>query len=165
MRLTRRNALIGLGTVAAGAGVIGGTGAFTSVDANRTVSISTEGDGSANVRIRVDPQDKHGDGLSDSGSNTVQLNLENLNQNATTKFDDALGVAPSTGSAGPYDVTADIVDGNGNGLDMASVSVDNGNGITTGSEAGIDVEINLRDYTTTDFPDNTNIVISVSQSN
>ena len=47
MRLTRRNALIGLGTVAAGAGVVGGSGASTSVTAERTVSINTAGDGGA----------------------------------------------------------------------------------------------------------------------
>jgi hypothetical protein len=47
MRLTRRNALIGLGTVAAGAGVIGGSGAFTSVEADRSMNVETTGDDSA----------------------------------------------------------------------------------------------------------------------
>ena len=57
MRLTRRNALIGLGTVAAGAGVIGGTGAFTSVDAERSVSVQTTGDASAALTLEQAPGD------------------------------------------------------------------------------------------------------------
>jgi len=55
MRLTRRNALIGLGTVAAGAGVIGGTGAFTSVEAERSVSVQTTGDASAALTLEQAP--------------------------------------------------------------------------------------------------------------
>ena len=165
MRLTRRNALIGLGTVAAGAGVIGGTGAFTSVDADRTVSISTTGDGSANVAITVDPNNLHGSGLSDAGNNTVSLSLDNLNQDATTVFNGALGVTPNRGNAGPYDVSASVEDGNGDSVDMLTASVSNGNSIGVGDQATVDVEINLRDYSTSDFPGNTNIVISVSQNN
>jgi len=57
MRLTRRNALIGLGTVAAGAGVIGGTGAFTSVEAERSVSVQTTGDASAALTLEQAPGD------------------------------------------------------------------------------------------------------------
>ena len=165
MRLTRRNALIGLGTVAAGAGVIGGTGAFTSVDANREVEISTTGDSSANVQLTVDPLNKHGAGLNDDSDNTVQINFDRLNQNATTDYDDALGVTPNTGSAGSYDVTASILDGSGNSVDMVSVSVDNGAGISTGTEAYVDIEINLQDYSTNDFPGDAVIEISVEQAN
>ena len=166
MRLTRRNALIGIGTVAAGAGVIGGTGAFTSVDADRTVSINTTGDGSANVAITVDPNDQHGSGLSDAddGDNIVSLSLDNLNQNATTVFDGALGITPNRGSAGSYNVSASIEDGDGNSVEMLGVTVSNGSGINVGDQATVDLTINLREYSTSDFPDNTNIIISVSQS-
>jgi hypothetical protein len=53
MGISRRNAIIGIGTLAAGAGVIGASGAFTSVEADRTISVSSTGDGSANVQIVV----------------------------------------------------------------------------------------------------------------
>ena len=165
MKLTRRNALIGLGTAAAGAGVIGGTGAFTSVEADREVEISTTGDSSANVQLTVDPLGKHGAGLNDDSDNTVQINFDSLNQNATTDYDDALGVTPNTGSAGSYDVAASIVNGNGNSVDMVSVSVDNGAGITAGTEAYVDIEINLQDNNPGDFPNNAVIEISVEQAN
>src|SRR6056297_3861221 len=39
MQLTRRNTIIGLGTVAAGAGIISGSGAFDSVEANRSFEV------------------------------------------------------------------------------------------------------------------------------
>lgn len=169
MKLTRRNALIGLGTAAAGAGVVGGTGAFTSVEADRDVTISTTGDSGANVQIDVDPENKHGNGLSgdvsDGDGGTVQLNMENLNKNATTDYDDALGVTPNAGSAGPYDVSASILDGsNGNDVAMATATVDNGSSVGIGSTAYVDVKINLQDYSTGDFSSDTVIEISVDQA-
>ncbi|MFC7042746.1 hypothetical protein [Halonotius sp. GCM10025705] len=98
MRLTRRNALIGLGTVAAGAGVIGGTGAFTSVDADREISIESTSDADANVQIVVDRLDKH-DSLTDTGGDAVSLSFDGLNPNSTTSYDDALTITPREATA------------------------------------------------------------------
>jgi hypothetical protein len=109
MQLTRRNALIGMGTVAAGAGVIGGTGAFTSVEADRTVSVQTAGDGDA--ALVLEQAELDGSVTSNASeyvqetSGTVQINLDGtqgnssdanaagLNQNAKTRFDNLVGVA------------------------------------------------------------------------
>ena len=95
MRLTRRNALIGLGTVAAGAGVIGGSGAFTSVEAERTVNVSTEGDASAALSLAAAGTDNSDDYVT-TPNNQIQLNLSGtqggsadssgLNQDAITKI-------------------------------------------------------------------------------
>ena len=54
MAMNRRNVLIGLGTVAAGGGAALGTGAFSSVEADRTVTVETVGDDSAFVGISPD---------------------------------------------------------------------------------------------------------------
>ena len=159
MRLTRRNALIGLGTVAAGAGVIGGTGAFTSVDADREVTISSETDGSANVQIVVNEVQ----GLSDTGGDTVSLSFESLNQNAVTDFDGALSITPQ-GSNGPYDVTATMEDGSGNNVSWVTTTVSNGTGINGGSTASVNIEIDLTSNEASDFPSNAVIAISVSQA-
>jgi hypothetical protein len=78
MRLTRRNALIGLGTVAAGAGVVGGSGAFTSVEANRSVSVTTAGDTGA--ALAISPADD-GDGNATSNAS------EYTNANDADSFD------------------------------------------------------------------------------
>jgi hypothetical protein len=160
MKLTRRNALIGLGTVAAGAGVVGGTGAFTSVDANREISISSETDGSANVQIVVSEVQ----GLSDTGGDTVSLSFESLNQNAVTDFDGALTITPQ-GNNGPYDVTASLVDGNGDNISWVTTTVNGANSVTGGTSVDVDIEIDLTNNQASDFPTDAVIAISVSQSN
>ena len=107
MQLTRRNALIGMGTVAAGAGVIGGTGAFTSVEANRTVSVQTAGDSDAALVLEQatidDSVTSNASEYVEETSGTVEINLDGtqdnssanaagINQNAITTFDNLVGV-------------------------------------------------------------------------
>jgi len=109
MRLTRRNALIGLGTVAAGAGVVGGSGAFTSVTAERTVSVETAGDASAALALvpavkstpvsSADntPNADYVSGGGSSGTTTINLDGSNtgtspINKNANTVFEDLVTV-------------------------------------------------------------------------
>ena len=101
MRLTRRNALIGLGTVAAGAGVVGGSGAFTQVEAERTVNISTAGDGSAALTLEGTGSPNANEYVSTSGSSTIQLDLNGtssgngssgLNKNAKTTIDNLVKI-------------------------------------------------------------------------
>lgn len=99
MRLTRRNALIGLGTVAAGAGVVGGSGAFTSVTAERTVSVETAGDGSAALQL-TDPGGENDEYVTQPSDGTVGINLDGsntdtaaLNQNAVTRLENLVQVA------------------------------------------------------------------------
>ena len=102
MRLTRRNALIGLGTVAAGAGVIGGTGAFTSVTAERTVNVQTTGDGSAALSLAPTGSDNANEYVTAPDDGTIQLDLDGtsddsvsssgLNQNARTKINNLVKI-------------------------------------------------------------------------
>ena len=106
MRLTRRNALIGLGTVAAGAGVIGGSGAFTSVEADRSMSVETTGDDSAALGL-IPAGSNDGDGTPtpnasdyvDDGGDTIEIDLSatdngasGLNQNAKTILENLVTV-------------------------------------------------------------------------
>ena len=99
MRLTRRNALIGLGTVAAGAGVVGGSGAFTQVEAERTVNISTAGDGSAALTLEGTGS-SHANEYVSTSSGTIQLDLDGtssgstsgLNKNAKTTIDNLVKI-------------------------------------------------------------------------
>ena len=109
MRLTRRNALIGLGTVAAGAGVIGGTGAFTSVEADRSVSVSTTGDSGAALQIAPSTEDNtdittgtitqnaaeytNANGPNSLTGDTFSFTLDSLNINATTRIEQLFVVA------------------------------------------------------------------------
>jgi hypothetical protein len=52
---SRRDTLIGIAALAAGAGVVAGTGAFDTVEANRGVALSTAGDEGA--LLAIDPDD------------------------------------------------------------------------------------------------------------
>jgi len=93
-----------MGTVAAGAGVIGGTGAFTSVEAERQVSVETAGDANAALAILpvADPDDSDEIGAnSDEYTNADNLDAE-------------------------YDTLAIQVDGNssGNGINNGGLNID-----------------------------------------
>ena len=94
MRLTRRNALIGLGTAAAGAGVIGGTGAFTSVEADRSVSVQTSGDSGAGLGLSA--EGSYDDYVNVTDDGIVELTFDNvsgLNKQAETTVDPLITVA------------------------------------------------------------------------
>jgi len=94
----RRSVLIGLGGVVAAGGAALGTGAFTTVTAERTVNVETTGDASAFLALQ--PADRDGNGgneyVADPGNGTIEITLVNnddtpgnasgLNQNATTVF-------------------------------------------------------------------------------
>ena len=90
MRLSRRNVLGGLGlTVVAGGAAIG-SGAFSQVEADRTVEVETVGDDAGLLALDVDTEYA---GLSDGGDDSeISLIFEDINQNATTTFEDALTI-------------------------------------------------------------------------
>jgi len=92
MKLNRRNALFALGTIAAGSGTALATGAFSSVNADRTVSINVASDADAVLSLFVDREDEY-TGLTDGGSDDViKLDFRQLNQTARTRFDNALTI-------------------------------------------------------------------------
>jgi len=117
MKLTRRNALIGLGSLVAGSGALVGTGAFSSVSADRTVNISSAGDGSAQLGISVS-----GD-LAGSNNDTIQFDLSSngVNLDATTRFDGVLTITNNGTNA----VDVDIQDGSDDSM------IDDGGAATT----------------------------------
>lgn len=104
MKLNRRNVLIGLGTIAAGGGAALGTGAFSSVEADRNVSISTAGDDAALLGLEIT-----NDTLSGDADDTIEFDIESqLNLDATTTFEDALTIsnnADEDDEIGDIDVT------------------------------------------------------------
>ena len=115
--MNRRNVLIGLGTVAAGGGAALGTGAFSQVEASRTVGISTAGDSAALLSLSVDTSYN---GISDGSAtdngtnseNTIQVDLGQINDDATTTFDEALTIENNGSSS----VDISIEDSNPDGI-------------------------------------------------
>jgi len=121
MAMNRRNVLIGLGTVAAGGGAALGTGAFSQVEAERSVGLSPAGDGSANVEISVD---ETSNAITNSGSsNTIGIDGANLNYDAITNVNQVLTITVSSDADSDYSV--DLLDDLG-GSTVSNDSEDRG---------------------------------------
>jgi len=92
--MQRRNLLIGMGSLAAGGAATIGTGAFTSVEASRDVSVALASDSDAFLQLSArDPnvaEESGGTlGLDLSGDNSIG---DGLNPNATTNFLDVFRI-------------------------------------------------------------------------
>ena len=96
MRLNRRNVLLGLGTISATVGGAFGSGAFSSVEATRTVTISTSDDENALVSFKQNPNNSYATDLittDDSNNNgAIKIQQSDLNERATTRFEDVLQI-------------------------------------------------------------------------
>ena len=100
---SRRSVLIGLGSLVAGGGALLGTGAFTTVTAERTVNVSTTGDASAFLQLEPADENDNDNGAyasqSDDGTIVIDLNGNagtnggsGLNQDAKTTIRDIVQV-------------------------------------------------------------------------
>jgi len=128
MKMNRRNALIGLGAIATGGGALFGSGAFTSVEADRTVSVDTAGDGSAYLQL-------NGDGnyvTDDGGSSTLTIDLgqvnsgDGFNENARTVVEGA--VTATNNAADGQDIVVGFDDGGTPPEPSTTVNLDDSNG-------------------------------------
>lgn len=127
MRMNRRNVLVGLGTIVAGGGAALGTGAFSSVEADRTVSVETAGDGSAFLQLSGD-----GEYITNDNSGELTLNLgqvnngDGFNENAKTVVNDIVTV--TNNAADGEDITVGFNDGGTPPEASATVNLDDSNG-------------------------------------
>lgn len=86
--MERRKFLIGAGTLGAGASVALGTGAFTTVEAQRNVDIGTEGDANAQLAIQKLNSANADDLVSTENDGTLSLTIPNVNRDAVTQVED-----------------------------------------------------------------------------
>ncbi|WP_080510381.1 hypothetical protein [Halorubrum coriense] len=101
--MRRRALLAGIGLSSVGVGAAFGSGAFTTVSANRTVDLSVEND--ADARIGFGP----GTGASgvietstdDDSADVITFSQSDLNEQAKTLFEDALTVTNNGESGDP----------------------------------------------------------------
>lgn len=166
MKLSRRNALIGLGSLVAGSGALMGSGAFSSVSADRTVSIGVADDSSALLQLSIDGSYT---GLSDGNStgNTVQLDITQLNDNAVTRFND--GFTITNGGSNPVNVGVSNVpsalsfeypDGSGGTTTLSSTDASLSTS-SPGNTQAFDVVVDLKNNP---VPSNQDITISAVDS-
>ncbi|MCU4751893.1 hypothetical protein OB919_07840 [Halobacteria archaeon AArc-curdl1] len=159
MRLNRRNVLIGLGTIVAGGGAALGTGAFSSVEATRTVDVTTTGDAGGLVGLNITGALEGEDG------DTIEFDLDNLNVDAVTRFEDAFTVTNNRENAGDEIdltiedgdgvVTTDNAGGEGTGMyfETDTIPDDLNNIAEDGGSVTFDIVFNLEGETTTDDAD------------
>ena len=99
--MNRRTVLIGLGGLAAGGGALVGTGAFDTVEAERTVTVETAGDADAFLGITPFPDSENADYVTAPEDGTVEIDITDegtdapgagVNENAITAIDRLLEV-------------------------------------------------------------------------
>ena len=164
MALTRRNTIIGLGGLAVGAGLIGGSGAFDTVEAQRSFEVSVASDEDALLGIEALNDAIVGTEEGGAGGNeiiyfeldTESSDAEGINEDAVTDFFSVFSVANN----GSNDITLTIEYGDAEGVTFV-VREDRGDNsdvvdsdIELDDETGVEidtgemVEIDLRIDTT-----------------
>jgi len=139
MAITRRNTLVLLFVVVAAAGVIGGTGAFSTVEADRSVTVETAGDSSGNVILETNTAD-HASLTDDGAGDTIGFDFDQVNVDATTKYNDVINVTVNDADSpsGQYNISVDSPAG-------MNVTFDNGQSYVV-DQAGVlhqaDITIN-----------------------
>jgi len=92
--MQRRKFIAGVGSLAA-AGAAGiGTGAFTSINAERSVTVSTESDADG-ANLGLEPNDDYDGNVNEFAQvtdGTLELTLEDNNKNAVTMYKDLITV-------------------------------------------------------------------------
>lgn len=125
MSMNRRNVLIGLGAVAAGGGAVLGSGAFSQVQAERTVSVTTAGDASGFLQLSGD-----GSYVTDDSSGALTLDLgqatsgDGFNEEARTVVE---GIVTATNNAADGE-NIDIGFDDGTGTQVAETTLNFGDG-------------------------------------
>jgi len=101
-----------------GGGAAFGSGAFSQVEAERTVSLTPADDNNANVELSVDTSSS---AIGNSGSNAIAIDGENLNYDSITTVNTVLTITVSSSASSDYAV--DLLDS----IDSSSVSKDSAN--------------------------------------
>ena len=104
--MNRRNVLLGLGTAAAGSGIVFGSGAFTQLEADRDVTISVEDDGSAQVGLTEGGVDTDAvDTDAGADDNEIAIVQSDINAGAQVRLGEGdFGTQLGTGEFGVIEV-------------------------------------------------------------
>jgi hypothetical protein len=170
MKFNRRNVLIGLGSIAAGAGTLAGTGAFTNITATRNAIVNVTGDASALLSIRAgdNPNGSAYVSTRDNGEIEIELSTgssSGVNPNAVTQVDGLLRVMnQGTQPVGfyiedsaPEGVDTDVVEFQTDGVSVEGT--DNVVTLEVGEELILDVEV---DTTESEFENGDQLLSSVT---
>lgn len=133
--MQRRKFLIGAASIAAGSGAALGTGAFTSVTADREVSVNVTGDGSA--YLGLSPADSANGVYADGGDSSTELSVNF--DDISTEGEEGSALANHGGNGVNPDAVTDV-DGvftiKNQGTQSVDVSLD-GSSLTSGVTAAL----------------------------
>ncbi len=178
MRTTRKNVLIGLGLIIAIGGAVIGSGAFSTVQADRGVSVETAGD--ADAYLAITPGDGYGDSgyISDDSNGVMTFDLgdpgndttaggKGFNQNGTTTITGLIQLE-NQGNDGPITVGFDDQE---NPNDTTTVMLDEGEvtltiedsePLSTGDTANVTVTVDTS-VDTSNEPQSTDVTIYATE--
>lgn len=126
MPLSRRNLLIGAGGIVAASGALVGTGAFTTVQAERTVSVETSGDQDALLALEPTSEPNGQEYAEINNDDLLEVDIPDVNLDAVTHIDNVFQVTNNgTQPVALYFQEQPPNTGNGN---------DNGNAIDLGAK-------------------------------
>lgn len=96
--MDRRKFILGAGALASGSTAIVGTGAFTQIEADRTVTGSVSKDSQAILQLRADKTGLQNEELATyDGNGEIVLNLSNLNPDSKTTLGGIFEIINTTG--------------------------------------------------------------------
>lgn len=159
--MERRKFIIGAGALGAGISTAIGTGAFTSVEAERSFDISTAGDSEAYLRLQPIATNQY----ANTNGGTLSVTLDDVNQNAVTTFEDLFQVSNyGTQPVGFYvqDDGTEAVSftAGGNSIEGSSNAVSLG----VGEKAVVSVTVDTNEHSLPESYDNITVVADSSLS-
>lgn len=139
MKMNRRNALVGLGGLAIGGGALFGSGAFTQVEADRSVSVNTADDSDALIAFT----NLNGDYVTYNADGAIEIDITDVNIDGSLTIDDAFTIENNhTEQVNLNDPWSEDENNITVELTAASSSLDAETGTTT-----VDVEVDTTDAT------------------
>ena len=149
MALTRRNTIIGLGGLAVGAGLIGGSGAFDTVEAQRSFEVSVASDEDALLGIEALNDAIAGTEAGGAGGNDIiffELDTDDsdrgINEDATTEFFEVFAV--TNNGSNTIELTVEYGDADGIAFIVKEEWADNGDivdsDVTLSADTGVTIE-------------------------
>ena len=156
--MERRKFVVGLGALASGSAAAIGTGAFDSVEADRTAEVNVAADNDAYLGLSGDGDFVSDDGDSgelsfDFGGDSTAEGGEGFNERAETVVSDVITVENQGtqdvtdvgfGSAGTYSTTLNLEDGDSSA--EVTLEIDDGElDLTPGDATTIDVTVDTRE--------------------
>ena len=90
-KLNRRNVLLGLGTAAAGSGIVFGSGAFTQVEADRDITIDVANDSESEAIVQLDPNTDI-DSVFENNDGALEIDLNEATDSDAVNIDSTVTI-------------------------------------------------------------------------